>query len=165
VSTLGHATDAPASDRSTTPNAAHAARDRTRRWVSLLVTLGVVGWAIVQLINLGLNHTTGPELYGVAVAAVAVGTGIFSLVLLASAQRRVLASAVVLVLWAVIAVSGVAGTVAHIVGPGPGHGPVDPRPRPVAAPLIFTVLGLAGGAALFYGQRLAIRRVRQPGKE
>jgi 4-amino-4-deoxy-L-arabinose transferase-like glycosyltransferase len=165
VSTLGRATETSASELSTTPAAAQEARDRTRRWVSILVTLAVLAWSIVQLINLGLNHTTGPELYGVAVAAVAVGTGILSLGLLASRRRRFLASIGVLVLWTVIALGGVAGAVAHIVGPVPGHGPVDTRSRPVAAPLIFTALGLAGGAALVYGQRLLARRGREDGKE
>ena len=37
--------------------------------------------------------------------------------------------------------------------PDPAHGPVDPRPRPAGAPLIFTLLGVVGGGALFYGQR------------
>jgi hypothetical protein len=46
-----------------------------------------------------------------------------------------------------------------------GHGPVDLRPRPIAAPLIFTLLGLAGGAALFFGQRARIRRGPERGKE
>jgi 4-amino-4-deoxy-L-arabinose transferase-like glycosyltransferase len=162
---LGPATGAPASDRSTAPTAGHEARDRTRRWISIFVTLAVLAWSILQLINLGLNHTTGPELYGVAVAAVAVGTGVLSLALLASTRRRFLASVGVLVLWTVIALGGVAGAVAHIVGPAPGHGPIDTRPRPVAAPLIFTALGLAGGAAVVYGQRLLARRGSERGKE
>jgi hypothetical protein len=50
--------------------------------------------------------------------------------------------------------------VAHIVGPVAGHGPVDVRPRPVLAPLIFTTFALVGGAALFIGQRSARREPR-----
>jgi 4-amino-4-deoxy-L-arabinose transferase-like glycosyltransferase len=162
MSTLTRSTDAPARDGSTTSTASDEARDRTRRRVSLVVTVVVLGWSSLELINLGLTHTTGAELYGVAVAAVAVGAGALSLALLASTRRRVLASAAVLVLWAVIALGGAAGTVAHIVGPVPGDGPVDARPRPIAAPLVFTALGLLGGAALFYGQRAGTRHVREP---
>jgi hypothetical protein len=40
-----------------------------------------------------------------------------------------------------------------MVGPVAGHGPVDLRPRPFGAPLIFTLLGLVGSAALWFGQR------------
>ncbi len=161
MSTLTESTHAPAHDHSTAPAAPEGARDRTRRRVSLVVTLVVLAWSTMELISLGLNHTTGPELYGVLVAAVAVGTGVLSSALLASNRRRVLASAAVLILWAVIAIGGLGGTMAHAIGPAPGHGPVDLRPRPVAAPLIFTGLGLVGGAALFYGQRLSAARNRE----
>ena len=160
MSTLIQPTRAPAPDRASPTTASDYARDRTRRRVWLFVMVLVLAWSAMELANLGLNHTTGAELYGVAVAAVAIGTGVLSLVLLAS--RRVLARAAVLVLWAVIAVGGIAGAAAHIVGPGTGHGPVDTRSRPVAAPLIFTALGLVGGAALFYGERAGRRRVREP---
>jgi 4-amino-4-deoxy-L-arabinose transferase-like glycosyltransferase len=136
-----------------------------RRGVSLVVTLVVLAWSTTELISLAVKHTTGPELYGVLVATTAVITGAFSLVLLASARKRMLASAAVLVLWAVVAIGGLAGTVAHVVGPGTGHGPVDPRPRPIVAPLIFTALGLVGGAALFFGQRANGAPVRKPGEE
>jgi hypothetical protein len=71
----------------------------------------------------------------------------------------------VIVLWALISLGGVAGTIAHAVGPVPGHGPIDPRPRPVFAPLVFTLLGTVGGTALFLGQRAAIRRARNHEKE
>jgi 4-amino-4-deoxy-L-arabinose transferase-like glycosyltransferase len=162
MSAVTESRDSPATERPASATASRWASDRTRRRIALVVTLVVLGWSIMELINLGLHHTTGPELYGVLVAAVAVGTGVLSLALLASDRRRVLASAAVLVLWAIIAVGGVAGTVAHIVGPVPGHGPVDSRPRPVGAPLVFTALGFAGGAALVYGQRLRAARGREP---
>jgi hypothetical protein len=47
----------------------------------------------------------------------------------------------------------------------PEYGPVDPRPRPIAAPLVFTLLGIVGGTALFLGNRVAIRRVRNQEEE
>lgn len=181
MSTLIRSTDVPAHDRSTTATASHEARARTRRRASLVVTIVVLGWSSKEMIGLGLTHTTGAELYGVAVAAAAVVAGILSVTLLTSTPRRiaaianptllrsprtrVLVSIAVLALWAVIAIGGVAGTVAHIVGPVPGHGPVDLRPRPVAAPLVFTLLGLVGGAALFLGRRTAIVRPRNHEEE
>lgn len=126
----------------------------------LLTSIAVVAWSTKSLVSLGLTHTTGPELYGVVTAALAVGAAGANLALLRSPRPQVLLSAALLVIWVVIAVAGVAGTVAHVVGPVPGHGPIDLRPRPVVAPLIFTLLGLVGGAALLFGQRAAIRRVR-----
>jgi 4-amino-4-deoxy-L-arabinose transferase-like glycosyltransferase len=165
MSTLTQPTQAPTHDRTTTPMASAESRDRIRRRVSLLVTLVVLAWSTVELINLGANHTTGPELYGVAVAALAVAAGVLSLALLASNRKRLLASAAVLLIWAIVAIGGVAGAVAHVIGPVQGHGPVDVRPRPVAAPLVFTALGLVGGAALFYGARMRSIRVRESGKE
>jgi hypothetical protein len=162
VSTLNPSTSAPATERSTIPTANAGVSDRTRRRVSLAVTALVLAWSTVELINLAVNHTSGPELYGVLVAAVTVGTGVISFVLLASSRRRVWASAGLLALWALVALGGVAGMVAHIVGPVAGHGPVDLRPRPIPAPLIFTALGVVGGAALFYGQRLRATLRREP---
>jgi hypothetical protein len=131
----------------------------------LVVAIVVLGWSIVELTNLVVTHTTGPELYGVLVAALAVGAGVVNLVLLRSSHGRLWVTVAVLFVWAVVAFGGVAGTLAHIVGPVPGHGPVDLRPRPVAAPLVFTLLGLVGGAALFLGQRAAIRRTQNSEEE
>lgn len=140
-------------------------RDRTVRRVALLVSLVVFGWSVVELVNLSLTHTAGPELYGVLAAALATGAGIANLVLLRSPGARVLVIVAVLAVWAVVALGGVAGTVAHVVGPPVGEGPIDPRPRPIAAPLVFTLLGLVGGAALLIGQLAAFRSLRNPWKE
>jgi hypothetical protein len=123
----------------------------------MVVSVVVLGWSLVELVGLAGRHTVGAEIYGVLVAALAAVAGGLSVALLASTRRRVVASAAVLLLWAVVALGGVAGVVAHVVGPSPGHGPVDARPRPVAAPLIFTVLGVVGGAALYIGQRTGSR--------
>lgn len=127
----------------------------------LIMSVVVLGWSIKYVVSLGLAHTTGPELYGVLVAALATGAAVANLAILRSPRAQVLVTVAVLVLWAVIAVGGIAGTVAHVVGPVPGHGPVDLRPRPIAAPLVFTLLGVVGGAALFFGKRAAIRRARK----
>lgn len=126
----------------------------------LLPTIVVSFWSIRYLAELSLRHTTGPEIYGVLVAALSVAAGLLSLTLHVSGRRRALAGAAVFVLWAVVALGGVAGTVAHVVGPVPGHGPVDLRPRPVPAPLIFTALGIVGGVSLIRGQRIAAARDR-----
>lgn len=125
----------------------------------LLMSIAAFGWSVKYLVSLGFTHTTGPELYGVLTAALAVGAAGANLALLRSHRPRVALAAALLVLWAFIAFAGVAGTVAHVAGPVPGHGPMDLRPRPVAAPLVFTLLGLVGGSALVFGQRAAIRRL------
>jgi hypothetical protein len=125
-----------------------------RRWVPLAVSVVVLGWSVVELIGLvQTGHTIGPELYGILVAVLAVGAAVASVALLASRRRRDIAAAVVVIVWTVIALGGVAGAVAHAMGPVPGHGPVDDRPRPAGAPLVFTALGLIGGSALASGSR------------
>lgn len=134
-----------------------------RAWAgrgALFVTTGVVlALSVAEFMSLSGRHTVGAESYGLLVAGVAVAAGIFSLGLVLSTQRRLIATAGVLVLWAVVALGGIAGTYYHAVGVAPEYGPVDPRPRPTLAPLIFTVLGAVGGISLFVGQRAAIRRL------
>jgi 4-amino-4-deoxy-L-arabinose transferase-like glycosyltransferase len=165
MSSITQSTEAPALDHSPARNASADARDRTFRRVALVVSFVVLGWSFVELINLSLTHTLGPELYGVLAAALASGAGVANLALLRSPRGQVLAIAAALVVWAVVALGGVAGTVAHVVGPPIGEGPIDARPRPIAAPLVFTFLGLVGGAALLLGQRPAFRNLRIPWKE
>jgi hypothetical protein len=124
------------------------------------VAIVVLGWAVVELGGmLAAQHTIGPELYGILVAVVAVGASIATVWLLLSARPRTWVAAGIVVLWALIALGGLAGTVAHAVGPVPGHGQVDTRPRPAGAPLVFTALGLLGSGALIYETR---RRGRRP---
>jgi hypothetical protein len=133
---------------------------RTRR-ICLYAAVIVLLWSLLEVVSLAVRHTNGAELYGVLVAAVTFGAGAATVALLMSTRPRPWASVAVLVLWVVIALGGLAGVAAHIIGPGVGHGTVDPRPRPVLAPLIFTTLALVGGAALFVGQR-ANRREPKP---
>lgn len=132
---------------------------------SLLVSIVVLGWSIDYTVTLAVVHNSGTELYGVLTAALSTGAAIANIVLLRSPRTRVIATAAVVVLWAVVAVGGLAGTIAHIVGPLAGHGPVDLRPRPIAAPLVFTLLGSAGAAALVLGQRMRIRSALKSAKE
>lgn len=120
---------------------------------SQLMSFVVLGWSINYTITLAVVHHTGAELYGVLTAAVSTGAAVANLALLRSPRVRFIATAAVLVLWTVVALGGLAGTIAHVIGPGPGHGPVDLRPRPIAAPLVFTLLGTVGAAALALGKR------------
>lgn len=124
---------------------------------SLLASAVVLAWSGTETANLALVHTVGPEVYGVLTAALATGAGVANVALLRSPRVRVVLTGAVLVLWAVIALGGIAGTIAHAIGPVAGHGPIDLRPRPLVAPLVFTLLGIVGGAALFIGQRNRFR--------
>jgi hypothetical protein len=137
-------------------------RSRAGRYAPFVITAVVLALSVAELINLSGRHTVGAESYGLLVAGVAVAAGILSLGLVLSPQRRVITTAAVLVLWVLVALGGLVGTYYHAVGVAPEYGPVDPRPRPIAAPLIFTVLGAVGGTALFLGQRAATRRVTGP---
>jgi hypothetical protein len=107
----------------------------------------------MEVASLSVRHTNGAELYGVLVAVLAVAAGAATVGLLIAPRPRIWATVAVLVVWTVIALGGLAGVAAHVIGPAAGHGPVDLRPRPVLAPLIFTTLALVGGGALFIGQR------------
>jgi 4-amino-4-deoxy-L-arabinose transferase-like glycosyltransferase len=165
MSTLSDAPHSSSDGRYTATSAAARGPGRALRWAPMIVTVVVLGWSALELINLAVKHTTGPEIYGVLTAALATGAGVASVALLRSTRPQLLVVAAVLVLWAVIAIAGVAGSVAHIVGPVAGHGQVDLRPRPIAAPLIFTVLGVVGGATLFVGQRIRTKPAGESGKE
>ena len=165
MSTVTDTTEVRAGGRSEPSHPTGKGDLRIRRRVSILVAIVVLGWSIVELVSLASRHTTGPELYGVLVAALAVVASLLGLAQLASSRGRPWATVAVLILWGVVALGGLAGTVAHIVGPVPGHGPIDLRPRPPLAPLVFTLLGLAGGAALWFGQRQGTRPADELGKE
>jgi 4-amino-4-deoxy-L-arabinose transferase-like glycosyltransferase len=147
------------------PGAPSDARDRTARRAALVVSSVVLIWSFVELVSLSVRHTTGPELYGVLTAFLATAAGLANVVLLRLPRANGIVVVAVIVVWAVVALGGIAGTVAHIVGPPIGEGPVDPRPRPIPAPLVFTLLGLVGGAALFLGQRATFRSLRRFWKE
>lgn len=131
----------------------------------VLMSMAVLGWSLKYLVSLGLTHTAGPEIYGVLTAALAAGAAGSNLVILRSSRPQLLLAAVLVGLWALIALAGLAGTIAHIVGPVAGHGPVDLRPRPIVAPLVFTLLGSVGAAALVLGQRARARLAASPEKE
>jgi hypothetical protein len=86
----------------------------------LIMSIAVLGWSIRYVVSLSLSHTTGAEMYGVLTAALATGAAVANLILLRAPRVPVLVTAAVLILWALVAVAGVAGTIAHIVGPVPG---------------------------------------------
>lgn len=132
---------------------------------SQLMSVVVLGWSIKYTVTLAVVHNTGAELYGVLTAALATAAAVANLALLRSPRVRVIATGAVLLLWAVVALGGIAGTIAHIVGPVAGHGPIDLRPRPIAAPLVFALLGFVGAAALTLGQRARMRAAARFDKE
>ena len=156
-------------DGARTPGSAQRAsiaqRRSTRRRAALLAAIALQAWSIVELGSLLLRHTTGPEVYGVLVAALAVGAGAATLVLLAPARRRAVALIGALALWTVVGLGGLAGVAAHAIGTTPEHGPVDPRPRPLLAPLAFTGMGVAGVLTVILGYRAGIGQPRPSGKE
>jgi hypothetical protein len=121
--------------------------------IPLLVSVLVLCWSVSEFVNLALHHNTGAELYGVLTAGLSTAAAIANIGLLRSTRLQILATAGVLLLWAVVALGGIAGVIAHIVGPVPGHGPLDLRPRPIGAPLVFTLLGSVGGLALWRGEQ------------
>jgi len=164
MSTLTQPDSAAVPERLSLTEWADLARSRTRRRVAILASLAVLAWAIVELVSLASRHTTGPELYGVLVAALAVAAGILNLVALNAPRTWIWVLAAV-VLWAIVAIGGLGGVIAHLVGPSVEFGPVDPRPRPVLAPIVFTALGAVGGLVVIMGRRAGAYRTRTPGEE
>lgn len=132
---------------------------------SLLISVAVLGWSIKYTVTLAVVHTTGAEVYGVLTAALSTVAAVANLALLRAPRVRVIATGAILILWAVVALGGIAGTIAHLAGPVPGHGPIDLRPRPIAAPMVFALLGLVGAAALTLGQRARMRAANRFEKE
>jgi hypothetical protein len=124
-----------------------------RRTAALAVEAVVFIYALVEVASLAVRHTTGPEIYGVVVALLAAVAGGVSVALLASRKRWLIATALVVVLWIIVGLGGIAGAVVHATGTGPEAGVVDSRPRPQGAPLIFTALAVVGGGVLVYGKR------------
>jgi hypothetical protein len=126
-----------------------------RQRAALIASAALFIWAAVELVSLVQRHTTGPEIYGLVVAALAAIAGAGNLWFLRSSRQRTWYAVALAVVWAIIALGGVAGVVAHIVGPVAGHGPVDLRPRPISAPLVFTAMGAVGALAVWLGRRTA----------
>ena len=140
-------------------------RVRAERPAQFVAVAVVLALSVAEFINLSGRHTIGAESYGLLVAGFAVAAGIVSLALMMSPHKRVIATAAVLILWAIVALGGIAGTYYHIVGVAPEYSPLDPRTRPIVAPLIFTLIGIVGGTALFLERRAAIRRIRKEEEE
>ena len=150
------ATDTPSASA---PAAPIALRDKWRRPVSIGIVFVLFIWSVVELVNLAVVHTVGPEIYGVLVAFLAVVASALSLVLLVRAKRQVFGAIAVIALWAIVGLGGIAGAYYHAVGVDPKYGVVDSRPRPAGSPLIFLAFGLAGFSAIYYGQRLSAVRL------
>ena len=123
----------------------------------LLMSVAVLAWSTRYALSLAVVHTNGAELYGVLTAVIAVLAAAGNLVVVRSSRPNVVVIAALLVVWGFVALAGLGGTVAHVIGPVAGHGPIDPRPRPVLAPLVFTVLGFVGALALVLARRMANR--------
>ena len=125
-----------------------------QRW--LLVSGAALLYGLVETVSLAAVHHDGPEIQGVIVAATTALAGLLNVALLRLDLPRTalrIAGVALLALWAVIAVGGIAGFIAHLGGVGIDPGFVDPRPKPIAAPLVFTLVGVVGAAALVLGQR------------
>src|SRR5512132_3111011 len=88
---------------------------RIRSWqFALFVAMAVVtAYSIAEAVNLFQVHTVGAEWYGVLVAVIAAGTGIFSLAVLMSPRPRTWATVALLAVWTLVAVAGIAGAYYH----------------------------------------------------
>ena len=127
-----------------------------RRLAAVAVSAAVLAWCLKLLVGLLLTHTVAScELMAIVVALLGVAGGAVNVWLLAGSQSRKPVRLAGLALWAALVVGGIAGSVEHLAGGEPGYGPVDARPRPPLAPLVFTGLGTIGAAALLLGDRVS----------
>jgi hypothetical protein len=124
---------------------------------SQLVSAVVLGWSIDYTVTLGVIHHTGPQLFGVLTAAVSAGAAIANLRLLRSSSGQPVLTGAVVALWTLVAAGGIGGTIAHLSGPFAGRPLVESGDALSVAPLVFTLLGLVGAAALVLGQRALVR--------
>jgi len=106
---------------------------------------------LVLLFMLADRHTTGGEIDGVIVAGLGVLTGILSLAFLGGTGRSRGALGILVVLWLAVAIGGLSGYHDHSLAVTAAS--ADLRARPSFAPLLFSVLGLIGGAALLVRRR------------
>lgn len=127
---------------------------RVRIGASAVLTLASAGLLAV----LAANHTIGGEIDGVFVAGIAVATGIAGVISLARGGTR---RRWVIAAWLVVAAGGVMGYIDHDAPPHSGRPVLDDRHRPPMAPLVFTVIGIAGAATLA-GMPSASRRSLGP---
>src|SRR5262245_7169357 len=105
--------------------------NRRKAW--LAVSVVVLLYSIVELVSLAVRHSTGAQIYGVLVAALAVLAGAASVYLVASPRRGLVTTVAkwaVIALWAFVALGGIAGTVAHVVGRWPATARSTPDPGP-----------------------------------
>jgi hypothetical protein len=126
-------------------------RLRHQRDVVIATTIVTVGCAAVLLLLLSVNHTTGGEVDGPSVAGYGIVVGLLSLTFLLVAGRHRLAFGILVVLWILLAVSGVDGYAEHAKAVTSAS--ADQRQRPALAPLVFTGFGIIGGGALVVGYR------------
>ena len=76
----------------------------------LIMSVVVLSWSISEFANLAVRHNTGPELYGVLTAALSTAAAAANIVLLRSSRLQIVVTAAVMLLWAVVAFGGIAGT-------------------------------------------------------
>ena len=151
MSTYAPATPAAAGDRSAI-DAPDAARDRARRralWVTTAIALVSLG-LLVDLLLVG--HTVGEEIWGPVTAAVAALTAGLSLGFLAVRGRSRAARIGLYALWLTVAFFGFGGYNDHRLRWATDT-VTDQRARPPLAPLVFTVMGIAGAVVLRSGTK------------
>ena len=128
--------------------------DRRRSGGAIVTAIVALGCLAVLLLLLSVRHTTGGEVDGLLVAASGIGVGVVSLAFILGRRQHRLGRVLLVALWVALAAGGVSGYDEHAAVPAPGHAPsADQRPRPPLAPLVFTVFGIAGAAALLVGSR------------
>ena len=127
-------------------SAPQASRNSRRRaiWFTAAILLAAV-WEFADLLMMG--HTKGWAVFGPITAGLAVLAGGASLAYIAARGRSRPAKVGLVALWAFVVLAGYEGFSAH------QHATTSGAQAPAVAPLLFTVLGIAGIAVLRYGTK------------
>ena len=102
------------------------------------------------MISLAVRHNDGARISAVIVAALATLAGALSLWLVWANKRRTALAGVAVVLWVIVGLGGIAGSMLHISNSVPT--------QMLAAPLGFTLAAILAGVALFYDQFVRLRQ-------
>jgi hypothetical protein len=131
-------------------NPTHVAGKARQRAMRVIGVATIASLALlVDLLVVG--HTSGEEIWGLVTAAGAAVVGALSYAYLAVGARSFAGRLALYALWATVAFFGFGGYNSHRL-PVPA-GTVEERERPPLAPLVFTVIGVAGAVSLRSGAK------------
>ena len=112
-----------------------------QRWPLVLAAV-VTLWSLSLVVRFFSTHTIGFERAALLVAVVGLVAGGSTAAYLIGRLHGGAVRMGLVVLWLVVGMAGIGGTILHLNPPGVAA--ADGRQRPMVAPLIFTLFAVAG---------------------